>query len=119
VLPPQEKISEKTSKGRPKDILTWVDKILKGRPKEIFWTKFRSVSQKCFLWSPLWDFNRISAKIFKKLWILLKKKFKQNFGDFAKNCPLNPMSLTPPWNLKIFQVSPSLAWGSLGIHVYN
>jgi hypothetical protein len=25
-----------------------------------------------------------------------KKNFKQNLGDFAKNCPLNPMSLPLP-----------------------
>jgi hypothetical protein len=28
-------------------------KTLKGGPKEIFWTKFRNVSQKYFLWSSL------------------------------------------------------------------
>jgi hypothetical protein len=37
---------------------------------------------------------------------LEKKNFKQNFVDFTKNCPLNPMSLPFPLNLKIFLVSP-------------
>jgi hypothetical protein len=37
----------------------------------------------------------------------LKKKFKQNFGDFAKNYPLNPMSLPPsPEFLKFSELAP-------------
>jgi hypothetical protein len=35
---------------------------------------------------------------------------EKNFGDFAKNCPLNMMSLPlpPPELFKIFRVSPPL-----------
>ncbi len=37
-----------------------------------------------------------------------KKIFKQNYGDFAKNCPLNPMSLPPsPEFLKFSELGPS------------
>jgi hypothetical protein len=37
-----------------------------------------------------------------------KKIFKQNYGDFAKNCPLNPMSLSPsPEFLKFSELGPS------------
>ncbi len=69
-----KKLKWKPQKGYQR--IFWLEsrKTLKGGLKEIFWTKFRNFSQKCFLWSPLWDFNRISAKIFKKLWFLLKKK---------------------------------------------
>ncbi len=84
----------------------FLEKISKGGLKEIFWTKFRNVSQKSLLWSPLWGFNRFSAKIFNKncdfCW---KKNFKQNFGDVAENCPLNPMSLTPPEIWKFFELA--------------
>ncbi len=50
-----------------------------------------------------------------------KKNFKQNFGDFAKNCPLYPMSLPspPPRIFKIFRVSPSLARGTLVDPTFN
>jgi hypothetical protein len=38
-----------------------------------------------------------------------KKDFKQNFGDFAKNCPLNPISLDPPPEfLKFLEFPPPL-----------
>jgi hypothetical protein len=43
----------------------------------------------------------------------LKKKFKQNFGDFAKNCPLNPMSLSPPPEFLKFSELALLARGAL------
>jgi hypothetical protein len=59
-------------------------KTLKGGPKEIFWTKFRNVSQKYFLWSPLQDFNRISAKIFKKLIFVEKKILNKTLGTWPK-----------------------------------
>jgi hypothetical protein len=32
--------------------------------------------------------------------------FKQNFGDFAKNCPLNPMSLPPLEIWKFSELAP-------------
>jgi hypothetical protein len=36
-----------------------------------------------------------------------KKNFLKNFGDFAKNCPLNPMSLPPPPEfLKFSELAP-------------
>jgi hypothetical protein len=38
------------------------------------------------------EFRQKSLKNYDFCW---KKNFKQNFGDFAKNCPLNPMSLPP------------------------
>jgi hypothetical protein len=42
-----------------------------------------------------------------------KKIFKQDYGDFAKNCPLNPMSLpSPPEFLKFSGLAP-LARGTL------
>jgi hypothetical protein len=34
--------------------------------RDVFWTKFRNVSQKYFFWSSLCNFNRISAKIFER-----------------------------------------------------
>ncbi len=113
-LPPLnffKKLKRKPQRGDQR--IFWLEsrKTLKGGLKKFFWTKFRNVSQKCFLWSlPLWDFYRISVKIFKKLWFLLKKNFKLNFGDFAKNCPLNPMSLPSPLEIR---VSPSLERGTL------
>jgi hypothetical protein len=36
-----------------------------------------------------------------------KNIFKQNYGDFAKNCPLNPMSLPPsPEFFKFSELAP-------------
>ncbi len=63
-LPPSsifKKFKRKPQRGYQR--IFWLEsrKALKRGPKEIFWSKFRNVSQKCFLWSPLWDFNRISA----------------------------------------------------------
>ncbi len=39
-----------------------------------------------------------------------KKNFKQNIGDFAKNCPLNTMSLS---------VTITDGWSSIGKDVWN
>jgi hypothetical protein len=39
------------------------------------------------------EFRQKSLKNYDFCW---KNNFKQNFGIFAKNCPLNPMSLPPP-----------------------
>jgi hypothetical protein len=41
---------------------------------------------------------------------------KKNFADFAKNCPLNPMSLLLPLPriFKIFRVSPPPGARNLG-----
>jgi hypothetical protein len=50
------------------------------------------------------EFRQKSLKI---MIFVEKQNFKQNFGDFAKNCPLNPMS--SPRILEILIVSPSLA----------
>jgi hypothetical protein len=45
-------------------------------------------------------------KSLKNYYFCRKKIFKQNFGDFAKNCPLNPMSLTPLEFLKFSELAP-------------
>jgi hypothetical protein len=43
-----------------------------------------------------------------------KKFFKQNYGDFAKNCSLNPMSLPPsPEFFKFSGLAPPLARDTL------
>jgi hypothetical protein len=44
--------------------------------------------------------------------IFVEKNYKQNFGDLAKNCPLNPMSLPPPPRIsKFFRLTPPAAKG--------
>jgi hypothetical protein len=41
--------------------------------------------------------------------VFVEKNFKQNFGDFAKYCPLNPMSLPPPPEILKFRELAPLA----------
>ncbi len=52
-----------------------------------------------------------------------KKIFKKNFGDFAKNCPLNPMSLPPPPEfLKFSELAPpwrEVPWWTLVINTFD
>jgi hypothetical protein len=51
----------------------------------------------------------------------VEKNFKQNFGDFAKKLHIKSDEFThPPFrNLRIFQVSPLLARGTLRTPVYD
>jgi hypothetical protein len=45
--------------------------------------------------------------------------WKKNFGDFAKNCPSNPMSLLPLEIWKSSELALPLAWGTLRNSDYN
>jgi hypothetical protein len=64
---------------------------------------------------------KFRQKSLKNYEIMLKKNFKQTFGDFAKNCPKNPMSLPlpspspppPPTEFLKFSELASLAQGTL------
>jgi hypothetical protein len=49
-----KKFKRKPQRGDQRIFWLKSSKTSKGVPKEIFWTEFRNVSQKCFLWSPLW-----------------------------------------------------------------
>jgi hypothetical protein len=61
-----------------------------------------------FYLSPPFEISlEFRQKSLKNYYFCRKNIVKQNFGDFAKNCLLNPMSLSPPLEfLKFSELAP-------------
>ncbi len=85
VYTPWKKISTKSQRGD------------QGGTKGNFWTKFRNVS-----FGPPFETSTEFRQKSLKIMIFVEKNSKQNFGDFAKNCPLNRMSLSPSLEFQNF-----------------
>ncbi len=134
MTPPRffKKFKRKPQRGHQR--IFWLEsrKPLKGGPKEIFEqnlemfplvppSRFFSTQVKISLGPPFEisiEFRQKSLKNYNFYW----KKILNNFEVFAKNCPLNPMSLPTSEIFKIFRVSPiwrEVHWWTLIIIIFK